>query len=1100
MPDVSLWRILAGGAHMSTQSRGYYRFPTIHHDRVAFVAEDDLWLVSAKGGTARRLTANLGPVAHPFFSPDGEWLAFVGSEEGHPEVYVMAASGGPARRLTFLGSNTVVVGWRNESILFASTAGQPFRHDFWLYEVDLEGNEPQKLPLGVASAVSLGPAGVVIGRNTGDPARWKRYRGGTAGELWIDEAGTGQFHKLIVLAGNLANPMWIGHRIYFLSDHEGVGNIYSCTPKGEDLQKHTDHRDFYARNAASDGQRIVYHAGADIYVFDPAMSQAHQVEIEYHSPQVQRSRKFVEPDQYLEDYALSRDGSHLALVSRGQTFTMGNWEGPILQHGIRNGVRYRLTRYLNDGKRLILASDEEGTDHLELHTVDGSAPPRKYLDLDVGRPQDIKVSPASDEIALTNHRHELVRVDLESGEAVVIERSNHGPIAGFNWSPDGRWIAYAHAPSPRVRVIKLYDAEGDQSYEVTEPLLQDFAPVFDPEGKYLFFLSTRVFDPVYDNLHFDLNFPRGVRPYAITLRKDLPSPFIPGPRGLEKSKNDESPSPTGNGDPGHGAAGEQGQAPEEEATWVTIDLDSIADRIVAFPVGEAIYGTIDAIKGRVFYTVYPIQGARDRKWFDPEPPARASLKMFDLETLEESVFVDRVTSFALSGDGSAMACRIGKRLRVIRARRDPTRELTSEEKPGRKSGWIDLSRLRISVEPSSEWQQMFHEAWRLQRDYFWVEDMSGVDWEKVLRRYDSLVGRVACRSEFSDLLWEMQGELGTSHCYELGGDYRPQPQYKLGFLGVDLGYDPDHDAYRFRQILKGDVWDEKFASPLRRPGVNIEEGMLLLAIGGQQLSRECLPSELLVNQAGQEVQLTIAGSDGGSPRTVSVKAASDEMPIRYRDWVEANRKYVHEKSGGQVGYIHVPDMGPDGFAEFHRYFLMELDHSGLIVDVRYNGGGHVSALLLEKLARKRLGYDLSRWMGLVPYPEESVRGPVVALTNEQAGSDGDIFSHAFKLMNLGKLIGRRTWGGVIGIWPRNWLVDGTLTTQPEFSFWFKDVGWGVENYGTDPDIEVDITPQDYVQGVDAQLDRAIDEVLQAIEENPPLEPDFGNRPRRTLPA
>jgi tricorn protease len=378
--------------------------------------------------------------------------------------------------------------------------------------------------------------------------------------------------------------------------------------------------------------------------------------------------------------------------------------------------------------------------------------------------------------------------------------------------------------------------------------------------------------------------------------------------------------------------------------------------------------------------------------------------------------------------------------------------------------------------------------------------MSGVDWERILHLYEPLVGRVASRSEFSDLLWEMQAELGTSHCYELGGDYRPEPQYRLGFLGADLAYEPEHDAYRLVRILRGDVWDEKSASPLRRPGVNVEEGMLLLAIGGQRLSRNLHPHELLVNQAGQEVQLTVAEGDGGSARTVCVKPLGNETPVRYRDWVEQNRQYVHEKSGGQVGYVHVPDMGPDGYAEFHRYFLAELDHKGLVVDVRFNGGGHVSELLLEKLARRRLGYDLTRWMSYVPYPLESAYGRMVALTNEQAGSDGDIFCHAFKLMKLGKLIGRRTWGGVIGIWPRNSLVDGGLTTQPEFSFWFRDVGWGVENYGTDPDIEVDITPQDFARGADTQLDRAIEEVLKEIEENPPLEPDFSERPRRTLPA
>jgi tricorn protease len=1081
---------------MTAQIKGYYRFPTIHEDRVVFVAEDDLWEVPVTGGVARRLTANLGAVSHPFFSPDGQWLAFVGREEGHPEVYVMPASGGPARRLTFLGSNAAVVGWHQDWIVFASDVGRPVPRDIWLYTVDLEGNEPQKLVLGPAQAASWGDEGLVIGRNTGDPARWKRYRGGTAGEIWIDEQGSGEFHKLIELPGNLANPMWFGGRVHFLSDHSGVGNLYSCTPGGQDLEQHTDHQEFYARNATTDGRRIVYHAGADIYLFDPAVGESRKVEIEYYSPHVQRSRKFVDPAKYLEDYALSDDGSHLALVHRGQTFTLGNWEGPVLQHGIRNGVRYRLTRWLKDGKRVVLVSDEGGQDHVEVHHMDGSSAPRSYSELDVGRPEAIRVSPTKDEIALTNHRQELMRIDLDSGERTVIERSQYGPMVGFDWSPDGRWIAYSFAPSLRVRVIKLYDSESGEVHQATDPLLQDYAPVFDPEGKYLYFLSARVFNPVYDNMHFDLNFPRGVRPYAITLRKDLPSPFVPEPRGFEEKKDEDKEER-----PDDPAADEEKQEGEEkDELKVTIDLDGITDRIVAFPVEESKYGRIDAIKGRVFYTVLPVEGARDEPWLSQEVAAQATLKVFELEKLKESVFVDRITSFKLSRDGSAMACRIGQKLRVIQAKRDPTQKLPTEDKPGRESGWIDLSRIKVSIEPPQEWKQMFHEAWRLQRDYFWVEDMSGVDWERILQRYEPLVARVASRSEFSDLMWEMQGELGTSHCYELEGDYRPEPQYNLGFLGADLAYELEYDAYRFVRVLRGDVWDEKFASPLRRPGVNVEEGMLLLAIGGQRVGRDLHPNELLVSQAGQEVQLTVAESDGGSARTVCVKALDNDRPVRYRDWVERNRQYVHEKSSGQVGYIHVPDMGAEGYAEFHRYFLVELDHKGLIVDVRYNGGGEVSALLLEKLARQRLGYDLSRWMGYEPYPIESVRGPMVALTNEQAGSDGDIFSHSFKLMKLGKLLGRRTWGGVIGVWPRNWLVDGGITTQPEFSFWFRDVGWGVENYGTDPDIEVDITPQDYAQGVDTQLDRALEEVLKELEENPPQEPDFSERPRRTLPG
>jgi tricorn protease len=375
--------------------------------------------------------------------------------------------------------------------------------------------------------------------------------------------------------------------------------------------------------------------------------------------------------------------------------------------------------------------------------------------------------------------------------------------------------------------------------------------------------------------------------------------------------------------------------------------------------------------------------------------------------------------------------------------------------------------------------------------------MSKVDWQRVHDRYLPLLDRIGTRSEFSDLMWEMQGELGTSHAYEFGGDYRPPPDYGQGHLGADFEYDAQTGGYRITGVVRGDSWNADADSPLNAPGVNVRPGDVLTAIGGRRLGPDLSPGRLLVNQAGCEVLLTFA--DAKKPRTVSVKALRGEEAARYRQWVHANRDFVHRETNGRVGYVHVPDMGPRGFAEFHRLYLTEYDRDALIVDVRYNGGGHVSQLLLEKLARRRVGYDLPRWGAPEPYPEYSVLGPIVAVTNESAGSDGDIFSHCFKLMKLGTLIGKRTWGGVIGIGPRSSFVDGGLTTQPEYSFWFKDVGWGVENYGTDPDVEVDISPQDYAAGRDTQLQRAIRLILKQLKENPPQRPDFSRRPDLSLP-
>lgn len=1088
---------------------GYYLFPTIAKDSVVFVSEDDLWIVSASGGIARRLTSNLAQVSRPFLSPDGTHLAFIGREEGQAEVYVMPGLGGQARRLTFMGGSlSHTAGWTKDGrIVFATNAAQPFPELLHLYSIDIEEGQPVQINIGPARAISYGAdGGMVIGRNTGDPARWKRYQGGTAGQIWIDEKGEGEFRPLIELKGNLASPMWIGERVYFLSDHEGVGNLYSCLPSGKDLQRHTDHSDFYARNATSDGKRIVYHAGADLYLFDPAKGTGAQIQVEFYSPQIQRNRKFVSAEKYLASSELHPKGQSLAITSRGKLYSFANWEGAVLQHGLPQGVRYRLPRWLNDGKRILCVTDEGGEERFAIFYEDGSEERVLLPELDTGRVVDITVNPKKDRIAFSNHRYELMVLDLESHELKIIDQGKAERIGGFTWSPDGEWLAYSVSISLQVAVLKIWKASSGEIHELTEPVLRDVAPAFDPEGKYLYFLSYRYFDPVYDNLHFDLNFPRGVKPYLITLQKDTLSPFVPLPK-KESPKEDEKKNANQTNEKEKdmqdvskaAMSGEVENEKKPEIKPVQIDLDGIQRRILEFPVDEGRYGRVLGLReGKVLYSLYPVEGALNEPFLESEPPAKGVLRLYKFEEQKEETLLYGITDFDVSRDTSTMIIRCGNDLRVLKAGAEPDEKAGS--KPSRQSGWISLGRVSVSVVPNAEWRQMFREAWRLQRDLFWTPDMSKVDWSAVYDRYLPLVDRVGSRAEFSDLMWEMQGELGTSHCYEMGGDYRSIPAYQTGYLGADFEYDGQNGGWKITKIVQGDPWDEKADSPLNRPGVNLQAGDRLIAVNGQPLERDFPPTAALVNQARSEVSLTVAGEEDSSPRTVTVKTLANEMPARYREWVEVNRHHVHEVTNGRVGYVHIPDMGARGYAEFHRGYLAEVDREGLIVDLRFNDGGHVSSLLLEKLARHRIGYDKKRWGVPEPYPLESVMGPIVALTNEHAGSDGDIFSHGFKLMKLGPLVGKRTWGGVIGIWPRQALVDGTYTTQPEYSFWFEDVGWAVENYGTDPDIEIDNTPQDYTRGVDAQLERSIQEVLQLLEENPPEMPDFSDQPSRALPV
>src|SRR5713101_8440839 len=613
-------------------------------------------------------------------------------------------------------------------------------------------------------------------------------------------------------------------------------------------------------------------------------------------------------------------------------------------------------------------------------------------------------------------------------------------------------------------------------------------------------------------MHFDLSFPRSTKPYAIMLRKDLRSPVIPEPKVTkekDKEGNGDGPKKPKNGDedsepkePEDGAEEnaqeehtqkeneEQEEAPKKPS--LVIDLEGITARVLPFPVSEGRVQYVHGIKGKVLVLWFPIEGMIRSPEDSHEP--KGTIYCYDFETHKYEWQMDVMNSFDISRDGKTLIYSANRRLRVLKAGEKAPKPDSNES--NRENGWLELQRVKVSVQPAAEWKQMFAEAWRLQREHFWVEDMSGVDWQAIYDQYAPLVERVSSRSELSDLFWELQGELGTSHAYEIGGEYRHGPHYQQGFLGVDWSYDAGDNRYRIAHILQGDPTDSNATAPLTSPGLNIHIGDAVLAINGQRVGPERSPQELLVNQAGNEVQLTIEDASSKETRIVTAKAIGDERPARYREWVENNRRIVHERSDSQVGYVHIPDMSPAGFAEFHRSYLAEYDYPALLVDVRFNGGGHVSGLLLEKLARRRIGYDFPRWGQPEPYPSESPRGPMVALTNEHAGSDGDIFSHGFKLMGLGPLIGKRTWGGVIGISPRYTLVDGTVTTQPEFAFWFKDVGWNVENYGTDPDIEIDIAPQDYVNNFDPQLDRAIAEALRLIQERPALEPKPEERPRK----
>ena len=516
------------------RNAGYFRMPTVRDETVIFVSEDDLWTVSLEGGIARRLTAGLGPVQRPAISPDGALCAFTATEEGHPEIYVMRADGEQPRRLTYAGANSVVVGWTPKGqIAFRSDYRQPFmmrRQE--LYTVAPAGGEPVPMKLGVAHEISFGTRNrVVLGRHALDPATWKRYRGGRVGRLWVDGAGKGTFKAVLRdLGGNIGSPMWVGERIYFISDHEGIGNIYSCKPDGKGIRRHTDHGEYFARMAATDGRTIVYAHAAELWALDVASDKTAPVDVDFPSPRTQRNRKFADAGGYLHDYEVHPEGRAIAIEARGHAYAMPLWDGGVREFGGKAGVRYRMPRWLADGQRLVCMSDDGGEERLEVYGADG-ARTKRLQTADLGRATNLLASPKGDRVAITNNRLEVYIVSIASGKATLVERNRFGFPGSLSWSPDGTWLAYDSPASPRTRSIKLAEAATGRTHEITRPDFTDWGPSFDPDGNYLYFISARIFDPVYDAHFFQAGFPAGTKPFLIALRDDVRNPFVAESRG-----------------------------------------------------------------------------------------------------------------------------------------------------------------------------------------------------------------------------------------------------------------------------------------------------------------------------------------------------------------------------------------------------------------------------------------------------------------------------------------------------------------------------------------------------------------------------------------
>ncbi|NUK96122.1 PDZ domain-containing protein [Streptomyces lunaelactis] len=1054
----------------------YLRYPHVHGELIAFTAEDDVWVAPLDGGRAWRVSADNMPVNHPRISPEGTHIAWSSSRDGAPEVHLAPIDGGPSDRLTHWGSwKTSVRGWTPDGeVLAISTYGQASLRRSWARAVPLDGGPATVLPYGPVGDVAYGPGSQVLllsatmGR---EAAAWKRYRGGTAGKLWIDRAGDGEFVRVHEdLDGNIEYPLWVGERLAFLCDHEGVGALYSSLPDGSDLRRHTGVDGFYARHAATDGTRVAYASAGELWLLDDLVgAEPRRLDIRLGGQRTDLRPRPVNADHYLGTAAPDHTGRGSAVEIRGGIHWVTHREGPARSLAVEPGVRGRLPHSFRvDGEEhVVWVTDAEGDDALEFAPAIGPAPgatPRRLGAGRLGRVLSLAVAPDGSRAAVASHDGRVLLVERESGEVREVDRSEHGDATGLAFSPDSGWLAWSHpGPSP-LRQLKLANTADLAVSEATPLRFRDFQPAFTLDGKHLAFLSERAFDPVYDTHVFDLAFIGGCRPHLITLAAATPSPFGPQRHGRAVDSDKDSSKESG----------------EESGAPVTrIDLDGLADRIVPFPVEAARYSTLRAAKDGLLWLRHPLRGVLGATRATPDDPGpQTALERYDLVQQRIEELVADATSFGVSGDGKRVLLYAEGKLKVVPSDRRPSRDEDSDS-----NITVDLSRVRRDVDPAAEWRQMYDEAGRLMRDNFWRADLGGVDWDGVLDRYRPVLSRVATHDDLMDLLWEVQGELGTSHAYVTPRGGYGNASARQGLLGADISRSAD-GTWRIDRILPSETSDPNARSPLAAPGVAVRAGDAILAVDGRPVDRVTGPGPLLVGAAGKPVELTISPAGGGDPRHAVVVPLADEEPLRYHAWVVGRRGYVHEKSAGRLGYLHVPDMQAPGWAQIHRDLRVEVAREGLVVDVRENRGGHTSQLVVEKLARRIVGWDLPRGMQPQSYPQDAPRGPVVAVANEFSGSDGDIVNAAIKALGIGPVVGTRTWGGVVGIDSRYSLVDGTLVTQPKYAFWLEGYEWGVENHGVDPDVEVVMAPQDHASGRDPQLDEAVRMALAGLSETP----------------
>ncbi len=1081
--------LLFASATFSDAETKLLRFPDIHDDEVVFTYAGDLWVAPTTGGEARRLTAHPGLELFAKFSPDGKWIAFTGQYDGDEQVYVIPSEGGVPRRLTYYpargplpprwGYDNQVYGWSPDGteILFRSWRDSWGLTDSRLYTVRRDGGLPRPLPMPTAGAGDFSPDGksVVYSPLFRDFRTWKRYQGGWAQDLYIFDLASHALRRVTDNPRTDRDPMWVGSTVFFASDRDGTLNLYAFDTTTGETRELTHSTTWDVRWPSADERgRIVYELDGELQLYDTSSGTSTPIPITVPTDALPTRPSHVSVADKIEGFAASPKGERALFVARGDVFTAPIENGPTRNLTHSSGAHDKWAVWSPDGTQVAFLSDESGEDEIYLVAQDGSSAPRQLTHGGRAMRYRPQWAPDGKRIAFSDKDGKVYVAAVATGDVVEIADEAHGQTLDYQWSPRGGHLAFTLTDQTGFGSIYIWSVSDGVTRRITGESFNEFNPFWDPKGNYLYYLADHGFQPQIGSFEFNYVVDRETGIYGLALRKDVPDLFPP--RSDEVTPSEEEKKKKGEN---------EAKTTKEEAPqgYLTIDFDGLASRLARVPIDEDNYGSLTANEENILYV------RRGPFYYGRSSDIEPSLRIFSLKDRKETTLAEKVSNYVLTADGNKVLVSEDKDYVFYDASPDGAK---SKKK-------VSTAGLQADVVPREEWAEIFREVYRRYRDFFYVSNMNGYDWDDLYRRYQGLLPYVGHRSDLNFLIGDLIAELNNSHAYISGGDFEIPERPKVALPGARFELDETTGRYRITHVFRGQNDEAPYRAPLSQIGLSVREGEYLLAIDGVELQASESPYRELVNKADRPVTLTLNDQPRmEGARKVVFDPVDSEADLIYLDWVDGNRERVSKASGGRVGYLHVPDMGADGIREFIKWFYGQIRKEGLVVDDRSNGGGNVSEMLIERLSRKLLAVGFSRTDDTATtYPSVVFYGHMVCLLNEDSASDGDIFPAMFRQAGLGPLVGKRSWGGVTGITDHGPLIDGGSVNVPEFGFASVDGKWVIEGHGVDPDIEVDNDPKSVIDGRDPQLERAVEEVMKQIEADPKKIPTRPEAPIKT---